>query len=194
MDGESMSRAQRRQKPSSLGPPEGLDPKRRPGRPGTAASAPIAQAHSFRRFRGRAGVRSEPWVPPPRPSVVTCRGRLESREAQVAAPLSGESEKRKGKPEGVEVEPGGKRRLREEKARGLRAHPPLARPAAPLPPRPGDSWARPPRAAAPPPGPAGAACGARCQSATSGAVFESPARIATVPPGPIAAPAPGCRM
>lgn len=44
-------------------------------------------------------------------SVVTCRGRLESREAQVAAPLSGESEKRKGKPEGVEVEPGGKRQL-----------------------------------------------------------------------------------
>lgn len=36
----------------------------------------------------------------------------------MAEPLSGESEKRKGKSEGVEVEPGGKRRLQGEKGQG----------------------------------------------------------------------------
>lgn len=58
---------------------------------------------------GGAGRSEERAVgPAPRgPNVVTCRGRLESREAQVAALLSGEREKRKGKPEGVEVKPGG---------------------------------------------------------------------------------------
>lgn len=66
IDGERMSRAQRRQKPSSRRPP-GLDPKRKPGRPRRAASATIAQAHSFRRVRGAGRVRNERWVPPPRP-------------------------------------------------------------------------------------------------------------------------------
>lgn len=102
----------------------------------------------------------------------------------------GECEKRKGKPEGVlsgawERGAENERQLRE--GQGLRAHPSLAQPAGPPPSQPGDSWAGPPRAAAPPPRPGRCRCGVRCQSGTSGAVFDSLARIATVPPCPIAA-------
>lgn len=71
-----MSRAQRRQKPSSRRPP-GLDPKRRLGQPGRAASAPIAQAHSFWRFRG-AG-RSEERAVGPAPAALCCHVSGETR-------------------------------------------------------------------------------------------------------------------
>lgn len=98
----------------------------------------------------------------------------------------------RGSRKGFKWSLGDERQLRE--GRGLRAHPSLAQPAGPLLSRPGDSWAGPPRAAAPPSGPGGCRCGIRCQSGTSGAVFDSLARIATVSLCPIAAPVPGCRM
>lgn len=98
----------------------------------------------------------------------------------------------RGSRKGFKWSLGDERQLGE--GRGLRAHPSLAQPAGPLLSRPGDSWAGPPRAAAPPSRPGVCRCGIRCQSGTSGAVFDSLARIATVPPCPIAAPVPGCRM
>lgn len=62
---------------------------------------PIAQAHSVLHFRreGRSGL-----IPPLRGlSRVTCWESPVSREAQVAAELRQESERRKGKPEGARV-------------------------------------------------------------------------------------------
>lgn len=135
-------------------PPAGLQGWTQSGDPGSREERrprPLRKRTLSGASGGRAGVWSERWVPPPRPPQLSRVGGDSSHVRPRWRRCCLEREKRKGKPEGVE------RRLRrgKKKARGLRAHPPLARPAAPLPPRPGDSWARPPRAAAPPPRPCG---------------------------------------
>lgn len=107
-----MSRERKRKDP----PPAGFqcwNTKLRPTPQGRAARAPIAQACAFGRFRGAGRSRL-----PAAPTVVTCLGSVESREAQVVAGLLGESVKRKGKPEGVQVELEGERQLRFRKAGG----------------------------------------------------------------------------
>lgn len=141
--------------------------------------APFLQGFDGGHAGGKTGWRLEELATGP------ARAR-DAEEARTRRPPAGLEEESSSRPEGDE------RQLRE--GRGLRAHPSLAQPAGPLLSRPGDSWAGPPRAAAPPSRPGGCRCGIRCQSGTSGAVFDSLARIATVSPCPIAAPVPGCRM
>lgn len=153
-------------------------------------------------------------------SRVTCRGSLVSREAQVAAELRRESERRNGEPEGARVKPGGEDSSREGEGCACARFSPQLGPAA-LPrarrqlgparralPAGRGARALPSRAApaAPPPRPVRPVAPRPLGCRRPGAEASQPQRgrflTPSSPPGcpfhsvvgPAAPPAPGCRM